>query len=209
MEDIVLHEWPIVTGCERLSPGCKNCPTYWNYKDEGKDYHPVFHKTLLQDPLEWTGPASCLVAPGSDLLHEAIRYKEVLAVVAVMRQNPKITFEVGTKRVERLEALNIEWPTNVFVIVPVEESKYKWRIDSLRNVDAKNKMVSFGPMTGRVGQVDLTGIDMVAVIPEHWGTDPRECKPEWIDEIYEQAEAQGVAISEDYWLCKENIDVSK
>ena len=204
MEDII-HEWQIVTGCERLTPGCKNCPTYWNYKQDGLDYHPTFHVERLTEPSFWTS-GTCIVAPGSDLLHEAIRYEKVFRVAKVMKDNPQISFEMGTKRVERLEALPFTWADNVVIIVGVEESRYKWRIDSLRNIKAKLKMVSFGPITGRVGQVDLSGIDIIAVIPEIWGKDPRECKQEWIDELYEQAQDQGVAISENYWLCKENAN---
>ena len=144
------------------------------------------------------------MAPGSDLLHEAIRYEQVFRVAKAMKENPQITFDLATKRVERLEAIPFTWADNVAIIVAVEESRYKWRIDALRNVKAKTKMVSFGPMTGRVGKVDLLGIDAIVVIPEHWGMDPRECKPEWIDELYEQAQEQNVVISENYWVCKEN-----
>jgi len=165
----------------------------------------MFHVERLEEPNHWESGA-VMVAPGSDLLHEAIRYQQVFKVAKVMKDNPQITFEVGTKRVERLEALPFTWADNVVIIIGVEESRYKWRIESLRNVKAKTKMVSFGPMTGRVGMVDLTGIDMIAVIPEIWGKDPRECKQEWIDELYEQAQDQGVAISENYWLCKENAN---
>ena len=163
----------------------------------------MFHVEHLSQPYEWES-GGCIVAPGSDLLHEAIRYEQVFRVAKAMKENPQITFDLATKRVERLEAIPFTWADNVAIIVAVEESRYKWRIDALRNVKAKTKMVSFGPMTGRVGKVDLLGIDAIVVIPEHWGMDPRECKPEWIDELYEQAQEQNVVISENYWVCKEN-----
>ena len=42
--------WPVVTGCERISPGCNSCPSFWEYFDEGKDYSPVIHKDILEEP---------------------------------------------------------------------------------------------------------------------------------------------------------------
>ena len=203
MEDITLFEWPIVTGCERLTPGCRNCPTYWNHKKNNEDYHPVFHAEELERPSKVAGKASCIVAPGSDLLHEAIRYSEVLRVVDVMRENPNISFEIGTKRVERLEAITFGWPDNVAIMIAVEESRYKWRLDSLRNVRAKTKVVMFGPMTGRVGEIDMTGIDAAAIVVEDWGPNPRQVEDKWIEEIYDQCKNQGVEMIEHRWLCKE------
>ena len=199
--------WRVVTGCELLSPGCANCPSYWEYKDKGLDYHPVFQFDTLGelDDLNLPGcDTTVIVAPGSDLLHEAIRAEHVLQVVDVMRRNTNIIYELATKRVERLAALDINWPDNVRVCVAVEESKYKWRVDMLRNdVRAKNKMVSFGPMTGRIGKVDLTGIDVAGVIVETWGKNPRPVHPDWVEEVRVQCEEYGVRYSTDSWIYKE------
>jgi protein gp37 len=196
--------WGIVTGCERLSPGCANCPSYWEYKDKGLDYHPVFHADRLRDLVDADDGTIAVVAPGSDLFHEAVRAEWIRKAVDVMRQTPNVIYEMATKRVERLAAMDIEWPDNVRVCVAVEESKYKWRVDMLRNdVRAKNKMVSFGPMTGRIGQVTLEGIDVAGVIVETWGPDPRAVKDEWVEEIRMQCEEQGVQYSTDSWIYKE------
>jgi len=200
-----VKSWEIVTGCERLSPGCDNCPTFWEYKAHGWDYHPRFNREKLREPYEILPPAIMIVAPGSDALHEAITYKQVLAMAAAMEHNPKIVFELGTKRVERLEALPIIWPDNVIVGVPVEEARYKWRIDALRNVQARTKMISFGPMTGRVGKIDMRGIDVAGVVVESWGKSPRSMKPEWVQEIKDQCIEQGVRYTEQNWISQKEV----
>jgi len=201
-----MKAWEIVTGCERLTPGCDNCPTYWDYKEKGMDYHPIFHMDRLRDPYEMVGPATVVVAPGSDLLHEAITYKHILAAAAVMEENHDLVFELGTKRAERLGALQFMWPDNVMVGIPVEESKYKWRIDILRDdVQAKHKMISFGPMTGRVGKVDLSGIEAAGVVVETWGPNPRYVPQSWVDEVKDQCLEQGVRYIEQHWVSEEII----
>jgi len=194
-------EWPVVTGCERLSPGCENCPSYWEYAKMGWDYHPTPRPESLYHPSQITEPSIFIVAPGSDLLHEAVRVEFIETVIKTMAVNLRHTFQIVTKRAERLEALNLPWPGNVQVGVAVEESRYKWRIDCLRNVRA-NRFVSFGPLTGPVGQVDLSGIQSAGVVIETWGK-PRPCKQEWIDEIQIQCELQNVTVSTEHWLVKE------
>jgi protein gp37 len=66
-------------------------------------------------------------------------------------------------------------------------------------------MVSFGPIIGRIGKVNLSGITTVGTVPEYWGPNPRECREEWIDEIKQQCKEQDVIYSDDRWLCKEKI----
>lgn len=85
-------------------------------------------------------------------------------------------------------------------VTAVESAKHKWRIDALRGVDAR-RMVSFGPLVGRVGKVELHGIESAGVVTEHWGK-PRPFKQEWVDEIETQCREQDVIINKDYWLCE-------
>lgn len=194
-------DWPITTGCERLTPGCNNCPSYWEYFEKGWDYHPIFRPEYLTLPFETKESATFIVSPGSDLLHEAIKIEFIEDVIKTMAVNLQHNFQIVTKRVERLEALDLPWPGNAYIGVAVEESKYKWRIDCLRNVRA-SRFVSFGPMTGRIGKVDLSGIQSAGVIVETWGK-PRSCKQEWVDEIHDQCEEQNVMISTEHWVVKE------
>ena len=172
-------EWNITTGCERLTPGCDNCGI------------PLANKI----------PAAYIVSAGSDLFHEAIRVEEIEAVFKVMARASQHHFEVITKRVERMETLSarhLKWPSNVMAGVTIEESKYKWRLDCLREIDAR-RFVSFGPMTGRIGQVNLAGIEVAGVVVEQWGK-PRPVKQKWIDEIHNQCDASHVRIATQHWL---------
>ena len=98
--------WQVVTGCERLTPGCDNCPTYWNFKKLGLDYHPQTHSEALRDPLANKVSSLYLVAAGSDLFHEAVRTEFILEVFRVMHLAYWHRFEVGTKRIERAATLS-------------------------------------------------------------------------------------------------------
>jgi len=197
--------WEITTGCERLTEGCDNCPTYWEAEANGWDYHPKFHSSRLRDPYEMIPPVNIAVSPGSDLMHEAITKKQIMSVVDVIKATPHNHYEIGTKRAERLVALDIAWPDNCSVGIPVEESKYKWRIDMLREVDVKSKMIMFGPMTGRVGELNLEAIDYAGVVVEAWGPNPRKVEQSWVDEIKVQCEEWNVRYVSKHWVSKETI----
>ena len=197
--------WNIVSGCERLTPGCDNCPTYWDYKSKGLDYHPKEHPERLFIPMDNMTPSMYMVATGSDLFHEAIGLEYIQLVFKVMREAYWHQFQIVTKRAERLEALSNEylyWPTNALAGISVEESRYKWRIDCLRNIEA-SRFVSLGPLTGEIGKLDLSGIQQAGVVAEHWGPNPRPVLPEWIDEIHQQCEEQSVTILDKHWLSQE------
>ena len=204
MTTIATAPWSIVTGCERLTPGCDNCPTYWKHLKEGKDYHPTVNWDVFNDPMNNLDPTTYFVAAGSDMFHEAIRMEEIQRIFEVMNTAYWHEFQIGTKRIERMEAMSarhLVWSDNMVAMTAVEESKHKWRIDVLRGVDAR-RMVSFGPLVGRVGEVDLAGIESAGVVVEHWGK-PRPVLPEWIEEIKSQCADQGVIVNDQYWLCED------
>jgi len=198
--------WNITTGCERLTPGCDNCPTYWDSHKNGWDYHPSFNLKELSTPLDNKVPTAYMVSIGSDLFHEAIRLKEIASVFNVMRLATWHHFEVVTKRIERMEVISrrdLRWPKNAMAGVAIEGAKHLWRLDCLKDIDAR-RFVSFGPMVGRIGKVDLTGIEVAGVVVEDWGK-PRAVEPEWIDEIYEQCEKFGVGISKETVLAEGGV----
>lgn len=200
-----LIEWKVVTGCERITPGCDNCPTYWEAEKNGWDYSPATQPAFLNDPLYNKMPSAYMVASGSDLFHESVPVEFIQAVFHAMTKASHHHFEVLTKRAERMEMVSnryINWPANAVAGVGVEETRYKWRIDCLRNINAR-RMVSFGPMTGRVGKVDLTGIEGAGVVVETWGPNPRPVKQKWINEVNMQCKKQGVVMLGDSWLAQE------
>ena len=201
-----ISPWNITTGCERLTPGCDNCPTYWDAHKNGWDYHPTFNLKELSTPLNNKVPTAYMVSVGSDLFHEAIRVSEIASVFEVMHLATWHHFEIVTKRIERMESVSrrhLHWPVNSMAGVTIEEEKYAWRLDCLRDVNAR-RFASFGPMVGRMGKVDLTGIEVAGVIVEEWGK-PRPVKPEWIDEVYEQCEKYGVGISKEIVLAERGM----
>ena len=194
--------WMIVSGCERITPGCDNCPSYWEYHEQGLDYHPIEHQGRLLDPILNKTPTIYTVAVGSDLFHEAITISFIEDVFKIMNKAAWHSFEVVTKRAERMEYLSskyLKWSNNITAGVTVEEDRYKWRIDCLRNVKAK-RLVSFGPMTGPIGKLNLNEIEVAGTIVEEWGPNPREIKQEWTDEVITQCKKQGVAVSDSHWL---------
>jgi len=198
--------WEVVIGCERISLGCDNCPTYWEFKKEGWDYHPAAQLINLREPLRKDEPTCFIVASGSDLFHESISTEFIQTVFEIIKDAEPLghQFEVITKRAERMEMVSnrfLEWPDNAIAGVAVEESRYKWRIDCLRNIKAR-RFVSFGPLTGRIGKVNLQGIEVAGAVPETWGSHPRPTDPKWIDEIELQCKKQGVAISQQHFLIK-------
>ena len=204
---MIYKNWMIVSGCERLTPGCNNCPSYWEYHEQGLDYHPIEHQGRLLDPILNKTPTVYTVAVGSDLFHEAITIPFIKDVFKVMNKATWHSFELVTKRAERMEYLSsLKWSDNITAGVSVEEARYTWRIDCLRNVKA-NRLVSFGPMTGPMGKLNLNGIETAGIVTEHWGPNPRIMKKEWIEEIRDQCKKQGVSISETHWLSINNEEV--
>lgn len=197
--------WQVVSGCERLTPGCDNCPTYWNHKKLGLDYHPTQHAEYLGDPVNNKTPSLYIVAGGSDLFHEAVRLEFIREVFEVMTIANWHQFEIGSKRIERMAALSsrhLTWHDNMLAVVAVESAEYRWRIDELRKIEAR-RMVSFCPMTAQIGEVNLQGIEVAGTAVEDYGPKPRPIKDEWIEELHNQIIEQGVRLSTARWQAKE------
>ncbi len=148
--------WNPLTGCTKVSPGCKNCyaermakrlqamgqPNYRN------GFKLALHENVMEKPLEWKRPQVIFVNSMSDLFHKDVPFEFVLRVFDVMRRADWHTFQVLTKRAERLQELSpqISWPDNVWMGVSVETGKYAYRIDHLRNTQARVKFLSLEPL---------------------------------------------------------------
>jgi protein gp37 len=193
MENIAAINWEVVTGCERLTPGCDSCPSYWEYKAQGKNYNVKFCPDQLQAPLDNPTPTKYAVALGSDLFHEAVTPENLKAVFEVMNKASWHWFEVGTKRAERMYCManSLKWTKNISLAVSVESHEYKWRIEYLRNSPAIVKVISMVPLLGPMGDLDLSGIAIAGIQRETWGF-KREFKKEWADDIARQCSEQGV-----------------
>jgi len=198
--------WNPVTGCTKISPGCKHCYAErlakrlqaMGQRHYENGFAVTLHEDALRIPLSWTKPQMVFVNSMSDLFHERVPESFIQRVFAVMRQASQHTFQILTKRSARLERLRIDWPTNVWVGVSVETKDYLFRIDPLRNVPAGVRFVSFEPLLGPLGRINLEGIDW-AIVGGESGPGARPMQSEWVIEIREQCLAANVAFFFKQW----------
>ena len=200
--------WNPLTGCDKVSPGCKFCyaermakrlkamgqPNYAN------GFKLTLHESVLEKPLEWKKPQIIFVNSMSDLFHKDVPVEFVLRTFDVMRRAHWHTFQVLTKRAERLEELSplIEWPENVWMGVSVETEKYTYRIDHLRRTAAKTKFLSLEPLLGPLPALNLKGINW-AIVGGESGPGARPVMQEWVTEIRDQCLAAKVPFFFKQW----------
>jgi protein gp37 len=160
----------------------------------------TMHEHVLELPLSWKKPRMIFVNSMSDLFHEEVPLAFILRVFEVMRQASWHTFQVLTKRSERLLQLDshIEWPHNVWMGVSVENEKYTFRIDHLRQTHAHIKFLSLEPLLGPLPHLDFRGIHWVIVGGES-GPGARPMKKEWVTDIRDQCRANGVPFFFKQW----------
>lgn len=200
--------WNPVTGCSYISDGCKNCYA----RRMAKRLHAMgnrrylngfevtIHKDLLNAPLKWKTSRNIFVNSMSDLFHEDIPLDFIRSVFLTIKQARHHTFQVLTKRAERLEETcdQLDWPENLWVGVTIESEKYKHRIDLLRDVPAAVKFLSVEPMIGPLGIIDLTSIDWVIVGGES-GPGARAIEKTWVDQVKDQCIENGVPFFFKQW----------
>ena len=184
--------WNPVTGCTKISPGCKNCYAErlahrlqamgsYNYRN---DFEVTLQEHMLHLPLNWRRPRRIFVNSMSDLFHEAVPVDYVSRVFEVMRGAQWHQFQVLTKRSDRLQQLapSLVWACNIWMGVSVESRKYLYRIDHLRNTAAAIKFISFEPLLGSLGALDLRGINW-AIVGGESGPGARPMEKSWVLEI--------------------------
>lgn len=187
--------WNPVTGCTKISPGCKNCyaermayrlqamgsPNYTN------GFELTMHEHILERPFQWKRPQMIFVNSMSDLFHQDVPLDFIQKVLDVMRCASWHTFQVLTKRSERLLELNqeIDWPTNVWMGVSVENHDYAFRIDHLKQTSAQVKFLSLEPLLGPLPLLNIHEIDWVIVGGES-GPGARPMEEAWVTAIRDQ-----------------------
>ena len=200
--------WNPLTGCTKISPGCKNCYAermsrrlkamgVANYAD---GFKLTLHEHMLNQPLTWKAPRRVFVNSMSDLFHKDVPVEFIQRVFAVMRKASQHRFQVLTKRSHRVAELSskIDWPSNVWMGVSVENADYTVRVDHLRQTGAAVKFLSIEPLLGPIPSLDLTGIDWVIVGGES-GPGARPMKPEWVTEIRDHCAKAEVAFFFKQW----------
>ena len=201
--------WNPVTGCRKVSPGCAHC--YAERLAErfrgvpGHPYEQGFDLRLwperLEIPLNWRQPRLIFVNSMSDLFHEEIPLDFIKAVFDVMDRAHWHTFQVLTKRHERLAELapKLEWPLNVWIGVSIENKRWVCRADYLRQVqDAAVRFISAEPLLGPLVGLDLAGIDWLIGGGES-GPRHRPVKEEWLIDLRNRCLAAGVPFFFKQW----------
>ena len=184
--------WNPVRGCTKVSPGCKHCYALsFAERWRGIPDHPYeygFDLRLvpekLEEPLSWARPRRIFVNSMSDLFHEKIPYSYIQSVFRVMEKAHWHTFQILTKRGERLAELapTLPWPDNVWQGVSVETERYLYRVDLLRTVPAIVRFLSLEPLLGPLPSLDLADIHWVIVGGES-GHKHRPVEAEWVRQI--------------------------
>lgn len=211
--------WNPVVGCTVISPGCTNCyamrlasrleamgqPKYMGTtrKSGGRakwNGRVRLDRGALDLPHRWKSGKTIFVNSMSDLFHEHVPLEFVQEVFGAMAATPRHTYQVLTKRAERLEGLSqkLPWPENVWMGVSVENAEYLWRIDHLRRTKAVVKFLSLEPLLGPLDGLDLTDIDWVIAGGES-GPGARPVQPEWIRTIRDQCNRAQVAFHFKQW----------
>ncbi len=184
--------WNPVTGCTKVSPGCKNCyalrmanrlhamgqPRYKN------NFETTMHADLLTQPLQWKSPRRVFVNSMSDLFHPDVDADFISAIFETMGRASWHTFQILTKRSERLLELanSLPWFENVWMGVSVENQKYVHRVRHLKNVPASVRFLSVEPFLGPIPRLPLSDIDWVIVGGES-GPRCRPMDPSWVRQI--------------------------
>ncbi len=199
--------WNPVTGCTKVSPGCAHCyAETFAERFRGVPGHPYergfdlqLRPERLEQPLSWKQPRMIFVNSMSDLFHEDIDLAYIREVFMVMRKASKHTFQILTKRSERMVEVGRRWnwPDNVWMGVSVENQRWTRRVDDLRRVPAKVRFLSCEPLLGPL-HLDLTDIAWVIVGGES-GPRARPMKPEWVRDIRQQCRDAGVAFFFKQW----------
>lgn len=200
--------WNPTTGCDKVSAGCKFCYAevmarrlnamgIEKYKD---GFVLRLHEGALQIPYEWKKPKVVFVNSMSDLFHKDVPLSFIQKVFDVMNMTPIHTYQVLTKRAERLYELHdkLNWTTNIWMGVSVENDKVKDRIDFLRETNAKVKFLSLEPLIGPLTHLNLENIHW-AIVGGESGRKARPMKESWVWDIRQQCADQGVAFFFKQW----------
>lgn len=200
--------WNPVTGCNKVSPGCKHC-----YAERlalrlqamgnaryARAFNVTLHSDLVELPLRWRRPRRIFVNSMSDLFHEEIPEAFIRQVFETMGRAHWHQFQILTKRSARLRVLapSVTWPTNVWQGVSVENAAYVSRVKDLQAVPAAVRFLSVEPLLGPISNLPLEGIDWVIVGGES-GPNRRPVDAAWVREIRDQCVEAGVAFFFKQW----------
>lgn len=200
--------WNPVTGCVKISPGCMNCyaermarrlqamgqPNY------AAGFKLALHEHIVDLPLRWKKPKTIFVNSMSDLFLKGIPKEFIIRIFNVMQKAHWHTFQVLTKRSDRLLEFSsqLPWTANIWMGVTVENKDYTHRIDHLRKSRAHLKFLSLEPLLGPLPKLNLEGIDWVIVGGES-GPGARPIDKAWVLDIRDQCKTANVPFFFKQW----------
>ena len=200
--------WNPVTGCTKISSGCKKCYAErmakrlhaMGHKRYKRGFEVTLHEDLIYQPLKWMKPRIIFVNSMSDLFHEKIPFSFIEKVFDSMAQCPQHIYQVLTKRSERLLELapRLNWKENIWMGVSIEDENVKHRLEHLRQVPAFIRFLSCEPLLGPLDQLNLDGIHWVIVGGES-GPGARPMNPLWVESILSQCQEQNVRFFFKQW----------
>ena len=201
--------WNPATGCTKVSPGCQNCYAEAmarrlkgiGVKGYEKGFTLTLHPDRLNEPLMRKKPAIYFVNSMSDMFHEDIPDDYIQQVFDVIKSVPQHTFQILTKRAERMEYFfnSNDVPANAWIGVSVENKEYGIpRIEYLRNIKAHIRFLSIEPLLEDLRALDLSDIQWVIVGGES-GPRPRPMKLKWVERIKKQCEDSNVSFFFKQW----------
>jgi protein gp37 len=200
--------WNPVTGCTKVSQGCKHCYAERMAKRltaMGSDryrngFEVTLHPDLLDVPRRWRQARVVFVNSMSDLFHDDIPLAYIQRVFATMRDCPHHTFQVLTKRSERLAELapQLPWPKNVWMGVSVEDARVLHRVHDLAGVPAAVRFLSLEPLIGPLDALPLAGIHW-AIVGGESGPKARPMRKDWVTSIFRQCRAARVPFFFKQW----------
>ena len=205
--------WNPLRGCTRVSEGCRFCyaervAERWSGPKQPYEGLVISSKNggqprwsgeimlvehMLNEPYKWKGGKLIFVNSMSDLFHEKVPLDYIERIFEVMENTPRHRYQILTKRAERMAELapNINWPTNVWMGVSIEDSRVINRADALREVPAPIRFLSLEPLIGPIPNLDLTGLDWTIIGGES-GNEARIMEPEWAVDLLNQCKSANV-----------------
>lgn len=200
--------WNPVTGCTKVSEGCRNCyaermavrlqamgqPNYVN------GFKLTVHEHALGIPLSWKTPRVIFVNSMSDLFHEDVPDDFILRAFDVMARIERHRFQILTKRSARMLQIapRLPWSEHIWLGVSVENADYLHRVDDLRETSAAVRFLSLEPLLGPLRGLDLSGINWVIVGGES-GPGARPMDPRWVSDVRDQCVAASVPFFFKQW----------
>lgn len=181
--------WNPVTGCTKLSHGCKFCYAERMSKrlqamgvnKYRNGFSITTHASVLEEPLKWKKPRLVFVNSMSDLFHQSVPSDFILDVFKIMNQVPQHTFQILTKRPSRVVVLDskLNWTPNIWLGTSIESERWLERLTQLKATSAQTRFLSLEPLLGPLPNLDLTNIDWVIVGGES-GPGARPMQADWV-----------------------------